>query len=120
MVKADYLLQGELQHRLVKAWNERSSKNNAVPQITGMDARDRVHREMDESLAAFQKRQLVELTGSADDSSTLPPTLSEPNAGTEEYNQRYHIAQDSSAKSRIYLSDMLEERKRHNDPAYTV
>lgn len=117
----NYFAQGELQHRLVKAWNERSSKNNAVPQITGMDARDRVHREMDESLAAFQKRQSAELT-SIDDSSSLPPTISTPNTAvsTEQYEQKYRIAQDSSAKSRIDLYDMLEDRKRHKDTAYTV
>lgn len=86
-----------------------------------MDARDRVHREMDEFLAAFHTRQLAEVT-SINNPSSLPSTVFTPDAivGADQYELKYCIAQDSSAKSRIDLYNMLEERTRHKDPAYMV
>lgn len=98
--------QGELQHRIVKAWNERSSKNNAVPQIVKMDARERVHREMDEALAT---------TPNSD------PTIHGPMDGNppdQDLDVKYRIAHDSSAASRVYISTMLDDHK--NDPAFKV
>ncbi|KAF7971982.1 hypothetical protein HWV62_19325 [Athelia sp. TMB] len=108
---------GELQHRLIKAWNERSSKNNTVPQITSMDARERVHREMDESLASLQNTDKADPSTFSGDMA-VGGSLGEPSTESMEvYEDNYRIAQDMSAQARIYLRDMLQDREKH-DPAY--
>jgi hypothetical protein len=97
-------MQGELQHRVVKAWNERSSKNNAVPQIVNMDMRESAHRRMEADLKALEKKPVPSEKG---------PEIAALIAG-----DHHHIAKEQSTATRIYIPDWL--RKHHGDPALKV
>ncbi|KAF7983682.1 hypothetical protein HWV62_19591 [Athelia sp. TMB] len=97
------LIQGELQHRLVKAWNERSSKNNAIPQIVNMDVREQAHRRITEDLRALEDAP-------PPSSEKSIPKRSEPSA------EHHHIAKDTRTSIRCYIEDLTKDHC--GDPAY--
>ncbi|KAH7924391.1 hypothetical protein BV22DRAFT_1195981 [Leucogyrophana mollusca] len=94
---------GELQHRVVKNWNDRTSKNNAVPQIVKIDVREAVHN-----------RMLSALTPS-----TLPAhgdverPIRSPDCAA--MKQHHRIAADESGE-KLYLGDWLLQHRQ--DPAF--
>ncbi|KAJ7881644.1 hypothetical protein B0H13DRAFT_2540449 [Mycena leptocephala] len=90
---------GKLQHRIVKRWNGRSNKNNAIPQIIKMDVRETAHERMQQELTRL-----------------LPQALQEAKAEPEPIlvEQHHRIARDESNK--IYLSDWLPSHA--GDPAF--
>lgn len=91
-------MQGELQHRVVKRWNGRSNKNNAVPQIIKMDVRESAHERMQQELASL-----------------VPGTPQQPITPVDPVplDQHHRIARDESSK--IYFSDLHSA-----DPAFKV
>ncbi|KAJ7493379.1 hypothetical protein B0H11DRAFT_1911278 [Mycena galericulata] len=84
------IFQGELQHRVVKRWNGRSSKNNATPQIIKMDVRESAHERMQQELVRHEPVKPVD-----------PVSL----------DQHHRIAKDESTK--VYFSDI-----EFTDPAF--
>ncbi|KAJ7441110.1 hypothetical protein FB451DRAFT_1106240, partial [Mycena latifolia] len=92
---------GELQHRVVKRWNGRSNKNNAIPQIIKMDVREAAHERMEQEIS----RRLQ-----ASQTPKDPVKPPEPIA----LEQHHRIAVDESNK--LYLSDWLSENSA--DPAF--
>jgi hypothetical protein len=93
------IAKGELEHRVVKGRNDRTSKNNAVPQIVKMDVRQQVHDRISNEIHA------LETNDSSEQSKSDAP------------DERHHrIAFEE--KKWLYLPDWLSENKR--DPAFKV
>ncbi|KAH7919092.1 hypothetical protein BV22DRAFT_1185026, partial [Leucogyrophana mollusca] len=93
---------GELQHRVVKGWNDRTNQNNAVPQIVKIDVREAVHNRMSNAILA------AETEGDSQDVTGI-------NYIDTDLQQHHHIGEDESG-SKIWLGDWLHQRR--EDPAY--
>ncbi|KAJ7116991.1 hypothetical protein C8R44DRAFT_627458, partial [Mycena epipterygia] len=90
---------GELQHRVVKRWNGRSNKNNAIPQIIKMDVRESAHERMQQELSRLAPEPLRK------PSQPIEPVLLE---------DHHRIAKDES--NRYYFNEWLSENQ--DDPAF--
>jgi hypothetical protein len=97
-----FWLQGELQHSVIKGWNDRTNQNNAVPQIINIDVREAVHERIGEALQA---------------ASGTPAATAESGVDQTDVAAHHYIGKDESGP-KLYLTHWLREHQ--EDPAYKV
>ncbi|RDB17809.1 hypothetical protein Hypma_000673 [Hypsizygus marmoreus] len=95
---------GESTHRVVKAFNSCTNRNNAIPQITSIDTRTTVHARMTQELDALLK------TDHSEGEDDINPSVTE-----EQLSKSYHIA-IVDKKNKRYLPDLVQEHR--EDPAF--
>ena len=96
------MILGQTSTRTIKAWNEQSSKNNAVPQIVNMDVRESAHRWMEADLRGWDN--------------DTPVTVADIDALMS--RNHHHTAKDESPATQHHVGDWLDEH--HGDPAFKV
>ncbi|KIJ57965.1 hypothetical protein HYDPIDRAFT_34453 [Hydnomerulius pinastri MD-312] len=99
---------GELQHTVVKGWNDRTNRNNSVPQIINIEARETVH----DRISTLLDRISADHDNSGDDGVDADVDADE---AVSELGSHHHIAKDESGEKH-YLSEWL--CKRSADPAF--